>query len=102
MKPTEQALGSVDLTTGGTTTAVQICFNYDWSIAPTLTGSAGTSEYTLQVSQDNVTFFDYKEGATTSVDNSFQDHYFAWTYVRISVTAGGTGSASFNFLGKLD
>ena len=103
MNPVNVELGIIDLTVGGVTIAKQICSNYDWSLAPTLSATAGTSEYTIQVSQDNITFFDYKDGlAVTVVDNSFQDHYLAWTYIRVSVTAGGTGTATFNFLGKSD
>ena len=106
MKPVNVEIGTIDLTIGGDTPSKEICYNYDWSVAPTLTGTAGTSVYILQVSQDNITFFDFlsDEGivATTDSDNAMQYHYLAWTYVRIRATGGGTGTATFNFQGKSD
>ena len=91
-------LGSVDLGTGGETSPVEVCYQYGWSIAPTVTGTAGNADYTLLVSQDNITYFEYTPDAVgVSVEDAIQDSQFNWSWVKISVDSGGGSSGSVSF-----
>jgi hypothetical protein len=98
LKPITIDLGSVDIGAGGTTTAIEICFNYNWSISPTVTGTPGNSDYTLEVSHDGVEWKEYKDGSTNvDIEDAIQDDILPFTYVRIVVNSGGGSSGTAQF-----
>lgn len=97
-KPLIYDLGQVDIGAGGTTTPFEICFQYGWSLAPTVTGTPGTAKYTVEVSQDNVTYFDYKTLATgVDIEDAVEDNTFSWSWIRIAVTPGGPSAGTVDF-----
>lgn len=97
-KPIILDLGTIDIGTGGTTASTQICFDYNWSISPTVTGTPGNAKYTLEVSHDNTEWKEYKSGSTlVDIEDAIQDDIMAWTYVRIVVQSGGASAGTVDF-----
>jgi len=98
LKPIILDLGTVDIGTGGTTPTTEICFNYNWSISPLVTGTPGNADYTLEVSHDGAEWKEYKAGSTNvDIEDAIQDDIFAWTYLRIVVQSGGGSAGTVNF-----
>lgn len=97
-KPIIIDLGQIDIGIGGTTPSQEICFQHGWSIAPTIVGTAGTAKYTVEVSQDNITFFDYKTLATNvAIEDAVDDVSLNWSYIRVAVVAGGPSAGTVDF-----
>ena len=97
-KPIILDLGTIDIGTGGTTPALEICFQHGWSIAPTVTGTSGNASYTIEVSQDNLTWFDYKTlGTNVDIDDAVEDVSINWSWLRIAVSSGGASSGTAQF-----
>ena len=96
--PTILDLGTIDIGTGGTTAAQMLCWQRAWSIAPTVTGTAGNAKYTVQVSQDNVSWFDYKTlGTNVDIVDAVEDNNINWSWLRIVVSSGGPSSGTAQF-----
>jgi len=91
-------LGTVDLAAGGTTTPLEITFQHGFSIAPTVTGTPSIATYTVEVSHDNVAYFDYKTlGTNVAVTDAIEDNTINWGFLRILVTPGGTSTGNVQF-----
>ena len=98
VKPIILDLGTVDIGTGGTTAAFEICFNYDWSIQPLVTGTPGNAKYTLEVSHNGTNWDEYKSGSTlVDIDDSIQDVTLSWTWIRLVVVSGGASAGTVDF-----
>jgi hypothetical protein len=93
-------LGILDIGTGGNTIPVQICFDYNWSILPIVTGTPGNAKYTLWVSHTNdiATFKEYKSGSTlVDIIDAIQDKILPFTWVYIEVQSGGASAGTAQF-----
>ena len=91
-------LGTIDIGVGGTTAPQEICFQHGWSIAPTVVGTSGNADYTVQVSQDNITYFDYKTlGTNVAIEDAVEDVSINWSWLRIVVSSGGASSGTAQF-----
>ena len=97
-KPILLDLGTIDIGTGGTSAAQEICFNYHWSIQPLVTGTSGTAKYTLEVSHNGTNWDEYKDGSTLiDIDDSIQDVTLSWIWIRIVVVSGGPSAGTAQF-----
>lgn len=88
-------LGTIDIGTGGTTASQEIEIQHGWSLAPVVTGTPGLAKYTVQVSQDDVDYFDYKSLAIdVPIETALQDIDFNWRFMQIVVVPGGPSSGT--------
>lgn len=80
----------------------RVCYQYGWSLAPSVQGLTGAPIYTFEVSDDGTTPFNYKELATdVSIEDSLCDTHLNYLYARVStVSNGGSGTAQFNLILK--
>ena len=79
-----------DATIGFTTDAVEWCYSHDWSVGMTTSGIDGAATYTIEVSNDNVTWYEYDANSTDlSVADSFEWDYFGYKYQRLVYTPTG-------------
>lgn len=98
-KPLIIDLGTIaDISVGGTTASQKLDEQYGWSIAPTVIGTPSIAKYTVEVSQDDITFFDYKIlGTDVSLEDAVEDRSINWGFIRIKVTPGGASAGSAQF-----
>lgn len=93
-----------DATVDETSEALESCQNYTWSITPILVGiTGGTPEYTIEVSNDGVTWFEYNNASTNvSVEDAVDDTHLAFTKIRIVHDAKGasSGTVEYKFVQK--
>ncbi len=101
-KPLIVDLGTIaDISVGGTTAPMKLDEQYGWSLAPVVVGTPSTAKYTVEVSQDNVTYHEYSIASTdVPIESPLKDDGFNWNWIRITVTSGGisSGTAQFGFL----
>jgi len=98
LRPKIIDLGIVDIGTGGVTPEFEICFNYDWSISTTITGTPGNATYTLEVSHDGIEWEEYKKDfAPYDIEDAIQDDTLPWIYLRVSASSGGASSGTAQF-----
>ena len=97
-------LGTIDIGAPGSTIPISLEENYCFSVAPVVTGTAGTAKYTVRVSQDNVNYFDYKTSSTNVPITSaiMENVSLPWKWLKLDIVNGGpsTGSAQFGILLK--
>lgn len=70
------------------------CFKYGWNVTPITAGlTGGTPEYTIEVSNDNVNWFEYNNLSTdVSVEDAVCDDHLTFIYMRIvHQSKGATG-----------
>lgn len=77
--------------------ALEITSSWKFSITPNFSGVTGNPTYTLQVSNDNVTWFDYNNNSTViAIDDGICDVYMSFVYLRVNTTSNGaTGTGNF-------
>jgi len=89
-----------DATVDETSEKLDSCQNYKWSVTPnpqSLTG--GTPEYTIEVSNDNITWFDYDSASSgLDVNNAVDDTHLAFIYMRIKHEAKGSTGGTVEYL----
>lgn len=62
-----------------------ICFKYEWSIVPKGVGLDQAPVYTIEVSDDGVTWFPYDTPVVdAAIDQPFDDNHLSWTNIRIN------------------
>lgn len=90
-----------DLSQDQTGDSVQLCFQYGWSITPVF-NSSGLATYTVLVSDDNITFFDYKDLAKdVSIDDSLCDTHMNYLFIRVdTISNGDSGIGNFKLVLK--
>lgn len=85
-----------DATVNETSESVENCSNYVWNVTPTNTGLVGVAQYTIEVSNDGVSWFDYATVFTNvSTVDAVEDIQLSFTKMRIkhiasTATAGTT------------
>jgi len=93
-----------DATVTETSLPLEFCDNYKWSITPNAQGIAGaTPSYTLEVSNDGITWFEYNNNSTNvSVTDAVDDIHLAFTMLRLVHDGTGTsgGTVEYLFLSK--
>lgn len=93
-----------DATVSETTESIQSCYKYDWSVAPIQSGlTVGDPIYTIEVSNDNITWFEYNNLSTdVSVEDAVDDDHLAWVWMRIVYNSGTetTGTIEFELTQK--
>ena len=84
--------------------ALESCENYTWSISPIISAiTGGSPEYTVEVSNDGVVWFEYNNRSTgVDVVNAVDDIHLAFTKMRINHNAKGStgGTVEYLFLQK--
>jgi len=90
-----------DATVDETSTPIDLPANIGWNVAPVGVGVVGTPQYTIEVSDDGVVWFDYAVVFTdVAYDDAVEDPFLTWKKMRIvhnSVTAtAGTVKYVFN------
>ena len=84
--------------------SIRSCYKYEWSIAPITAGlTSAKGEYTVEVSNDNVNWFEYNNLSTdVSIEDAVDDIHLAWVYMRIVYDAKteSTGTVQFELTQK--
>ena len=92
-------------TVSGFSASLQSCYKYNWSLVPILTGTTSNdATYTIEVSNDNVNWFEYNNLSTdVSVEDAVDDIHLAWIYLRIVYNAKteSTGTIRFELTQKV-
>ena len=83
--------------------ALQICFRQLWSLQPAVIGLNGSPTYSIEVSNDNITFNPYD--VTTedaAITQGFDDTHFNFLWVRIDYKEvdNTTGTVKFEMILK--
>jgi len=95
---------SHDATVSETSEAVQSCYKYEWSLAPIKTGlTIADPTYTIEVSNDGTTWFEYNNLSTdVSVNDAVDDNHLAWIFMRVVYDAKTetTGTIEFELTQK--
>jgi len=95
---------SHDASVSETSNSVTNCYKYEWAVAPVTSGlTSGDATYTIEVSNDNVNWFEYNNLSTdVSIVDAVDDNHLAWIYIRIVYDAKTetTGTIEFNFTTK--
>jgi len=95
---------SHDATVSETTQSISSCYKYEWSLTPIKTGMTElTSTYTIEVSNDDVNWFEYNNLSTdVSIIDAVDDTHLAWIYIRIVYDAKteSTGTIEFELTQK--
>lgn len=97
--------GSVhDASVDETSESQQICYQYGWSITPIANvAGGGVPDYTVQVSDDNVTWFNFSPASTgVPLNIAVERSALNFLYIRIVYDAAvaTTGTIQFDLLLK--
>lgn len=89
-----------DATVGETSEPLSSCFNYRWSVTPIISGLVGgPPTYTIEVSNDNSTWFEYNSESTNiSVVDAVEDDHLAFIFMRIVHTVNGATGGTVEYL----
>ena len=90
-----------DATVDETSEVLENCQNYVWNVTPTNTGLIGVAQYTVEVSNDGIAWFDYATVFTNvSTVDAVEDIQLSFTKMRIkhiaSTASAGTVKYIFN------
>ena len=95
---------SHDASVSETSESLKSWYKYEWSLAPIITGLSGaTPTYTIEVSNDNVNWFEYNNLSTdVSIVDAVDDNHLAWIFMRIVYDKGteSTGTVEFELTQK--
>jgi len=77
----------------------EICFPYEWSVFVNQVGlTTSDSTWTIEVSNDNNTFYNYKTNSLNiPVIDAYDDTHFSWTYMRINYDSKTETSGTVEF-----
>lgn len=92
--------GSVhDATVTETSIALENCNNYVWNITPTNVGVVGVPTYTVEVSDNGISWFEY-DTLFTDVDtvHAVEDTQLSFTMIRIVHKAGTASAGTVEYL----
>ena len=90
---------SHDATITANSLALESCANYTWSVTPVPSGIVGgPPTYTIEVSNDGVTWFEYSPLSTNvAIVDAVDDIHLAFTFMRIVHTANGTTAGTVDY-----
>jgi hypothetical protein len=79
--------------------ALLSCYKYEWSLFPVTSGlSSSDGTYTIEVSNDNLNWFDYNNLSTdVSIEDAVDDIHLAWIYMRVVYSANTESSGTIEF-----
>ena len=78
-----------DATVDETSATIENCQNYVWNVTPTCVAIGGTAQYTVEVSNDGVCWFDYATVFTNvSTVDAVEDIQLSFTKMRINHKSG--------------
>jgi hypothetical protein len=83
--------------------ALEFCASHFWSLIPVFAALDASPLWTLEVSNDNVTFSPYAtETDGAAIEQGFDDNHLAFKYMRVTYTANGntTGTVEFTMIIK--
>lgn len=86
-----------------TSTSQEMCYDYSWSLVPEFSALDANPTWTLEVSNDNVTFNPYDTlTQDTAITQGFDDTHSTFLYWRIAYNAqtNTTGTVSFTLILK--
>lgn len=86
-----------------TSIAYEMCFNTGWSLIPVFSSLDADPTWTLEVSNDNTTFYPYEDvNKDAAIDQGFCDTHTTFLYWRINYNAdtNTTGTVSFQLILK--
>ena len=87
-----------DATVDETSSAIDTPNNFGWNVAPTSTGVSGVAQYTVEVSQDGVTWFDYAVIFTNVANvDAVEDPFLTWEKMRINHKAGSSTAGTVKY-----
>ncbi len=88
-----------DATVSEVSVSQQICFPYEWSIfVDQVALTVNDSVWTIEVSNDNNTFYNYKSNsANIPIIDAYDDTHMAWTYIRINYDSKTESSGTVEF-----
>ena len=74
-----------DASMSETSGSLRKCFKNVWSVAPiTFGNTSGDATYTIEVSNDDINWFEYNNQSTdVSVADAVDDNHLSWVYMRI-------------------
>ncbi len=95
---------SHDASVSETSSSLRYCYKNVWSLFPVAAGlTSGDSLYTIEVSNDDVNWFEYNNLSTdVSIVDSVDDNHLAWVYIRVVYKAQTetTGTVEFSITSK--
>ncbi|GAG46875.1 unnamed protein product [marine sediment metagenome] len=81
-----------------TTDAFRLCFNHAWAFSVTDSTTGGSPDYTIEVSNDDVQWYEYNSDSTNvSLDDGVDDTHMVWKYFRVVYDSTGVGSGTVTF-----
>lgn len=86
-----------------TSASLEFCASHFWSLIPVFASLDASPLWTLEVSNDNVTFSPYDAVTLdAAIAQGFDDNHLAFKYVRVAYDANGntTGTVSFTMIIK--
>lgn len=85
-----------DATNDVTTDSFEFKSSHDWSVSiPGDSITGGPPTYTVEVSNDDSTWYDYNNSSTDiDVVDAVADHYFSFRYMRVNYSANGTSAGT--------
>lgn len=85
----------VDATIDFTTDAYTFCNSHDWAISLTTVGLVGDPVYTVQVSNDEITWYDYAlEATNVAIIDSIAHDRMSFLHLRVKYLALTTTSGT--------
>lgn len=81
----------------------EMCFNSGWSLIPVFSSLDASPTWSLEVSNDNITFYPYDDLTDdAAIDQGFDDTHSSFLYWRINYNAqtNTTGTVSFDLILK--
>jgi hypothetical protein len=93
---------NIDLSLDQTTDSQSLCGSYQWSINATSGDVVGVPTYTIEVSNDDSTWYEYNNDSTNvAFTDAVDDNHFAFKYIRLVITSNGsTGTGIWHFTGR--
>ncbi len=91
---------TIDLSIDGPTDSLSVCENYVWIITPnTLAAIVGAPTWTVEVSSNDVDWFEYNNESTdVAIVDAVDDNHAAFAYIRLVISSnGGSGTGIFKF-----
>ena len=80
---------SHDVTVSEASELLESCSNYVWNVSPSVTGLSGSPTYTIEVSNDGTTWFEYATEFTgVDIDDAVEDTQLSFKYMRVNHIAG--------------
>lgn len=80
---------SHDVTFSEASESLESHSNYVWNVSPSVVGLSGLPIYTIEVSNDGTTWFEYAtEFTNVAIDDAVEDTQLSFKYMRVNHVAG--------------